>query len=352
MVFTSSLLNALTMKISPSSLIFLQACLVGLSAAFVLPSPSMARRHSPGKLYESTKPNDNDSDEIVGVALSEVLAEARKNIKQQHLLSPSTTTKIDDSSSSSSSSSSSKANTHPAPAIPNHTFVNAQDKETDSNWREIVQLATDLERTKDNMDPNNLTKEALDEYLASATALAMLGVAVGSPLVVGAALGYAGANFLQGETGERAITMLKNAQNGIRGTLKDVVDFTQSQLEDDEEISVLPRKFWAMAQARAEQDLKKAKQTDVKDILKSIQTTLTSEQVQKAPTRAVDSVKTFFVESEQQLQKVSSHHAKVRENFVKNIQDTLEIGSIKSAKSRAHETFKEVVERQKKKPTP
>jgi uncharacterized protein YPO0396 len=107
-----------------------------------------------------------------------------------------------------------------------------------------------------------------------------------------------------------------------------------------------------MAQARAEQDLKKAKQTDGKDILKSIQTTLTSEQVQKAPTRAVDSVKTFFVESEQQLQKVSSHHAKVRENFVKNIQDTLEIGSIKSARSRAHETFNEVVERQKKKPTP
>ena len=285
----------------------------------------------------------------VEATLSDVLAEARKAIRRHEqapqdgpsplMLAPSKQTQTEG------------ANDLSSPDL------------MEENWRKILQLATDLKQQSEGLeDPlEALPPELREEYVASSAALALLGVTVGSPLVVGAALGYAGTHFLQGKSAGPVLEFWEETRSGIRGKLKEFVDAVSAQLEDDEEITVLPGKLWAMAQARAEKDVKLVQQTDVDDLMETIRSTLASEEHERTTTSRKSPARiSLLFDSQERMKHVSEQHIKLREALVKDFQNRfgadinfdldfhVDMDSIKSMKGRAQEALQEVAERRRR----
>ena len=180
-----------------------------------------------------------------------------------------------------------------------------------------------------------LTEEAKDEIVATALAGSVVGTAFGSPLLVGAALGYAGSQFLQGEQAENARHAIGKASKDLLAQANAAAAFTAKQLEEEKDLSAASKKILLAIQDRAH-DVQKEFSSEkfMDDIQAQVKKTVESEEFKQLPKNAFDAVKNFMGSDEV---KQASNSA------LKAIKDGLESDEMKALQSRASQALTDTI---------
>eukprot|EP00529_Nitzschia_sp_RCC80_P028597 CAMPEP_0113453868 /NCGR_PEP_ID=MMETSP0014_2-20120614/7574_1 /TAXON_ID=2857 /ORGANISM="Nitzschia sp." /LENGTH=271 /DNA_ID=CAMNT_0000345265 /DNA_START=138 /DNA_END=953 /DNA_ORIENTATION=+ /assembly_acc=CAM_ASM_000159 len=180
-----------------------------------------------------------------------------------------------------------------------------------------------------------LTEEAKDEIVATALAGSVVGTAVGSPLLVGAALGYAGSQFLQGEQAENARHAIGKASKDLLAQANAAATFTAKQLEEEKDLSAASKKILLAIQDRANEVQQEFSSEKLMDELQTqVKKTVESEEFKQLPKNAFDAVKNFM----------SSDEVKQASNSaLQAIKHGLESDEMKALQSRASQTLADTI---------
>lgn len=180
-----------------------------------------------------------------------------------------------------------------------------------------------------------LTEEAKDEIIATALAGSVVGTAVGSPLIIGAALGYAGSQFLQGEQAEKTRHALGKASKDLLAQANAAVVFTAKQLEEEKDLSAASKKILLAIQERAQEVQKEfSSEKLMEDLSSNIKKTVESDEFKQLPNRTFQAVRTFMESDE--VKKASS-------SALKALKDGLESDEMKALQNRASQAVKDTI---------
>ena len=221
---------------------------------------------------------------------------------------------------------------------------------------EIVQMQSDLmsASTQNNVgggggvDAGKLTKAVTgmeqEDLLAAAFATTAASVVVGSPLVIGAALGVAGSKLLEGENGEQTKQVLGAVGKGLTAKVKDAVAFAKETIdEEDGDISKVPDKMLNILKAKATTITEDVKEkVNPQEMAKQLKEALESDDVKEAPGRAVNAFQSFLASNE-----VKSVQAKA----LKALKDGMASDEMKALQNRASEALKETIKSTKQEAT-
>jgi hypothetical protein len=217
--------------------------------------------------------------------------------------------------------------------------VDSSDKNEWNALSEMIQMKLDNAESKQGKP---LTDEAKDELIATALAGSVLGTAVGSPLLIGAALGYAGSQMLQGENGEKTREVIGKASKEMLAQANKALAFTKEQLENEEDLSKASKKILLAIQDKANQvqeDLKTSPQAVMDNLKVNLKKTVESEEFKTLPNRTFNAVRSFLESDE--VKRASS-------SAVKAIQDGLASDEMKALQSRATQAVKDTLDGKKK----
>jgi hypothetical protein len=211
----------------------------------------------------------------------------------------------------------------------------------ENDWTSVSEMIHSKISAAEAKEGTPLTEEAKDEIIATALAGSVLGTAVGSPLLIGAALGYAGSQLLQGEKGEKTRQMLGKASKDLLEQAQAAVAFTQEQLEEEKDLSKVSKKILLAIQAKAsdvQNDFKSSPSDMVERLKDNLKKTVESEDFKSLPNRSFQAVRAF-VESEE-VKKASS-------SVVQAIKDGLESEEMKALQSRASQAINDSMQSKK-----
>ncbi|KAL3920231.1 MAG: hypothetical protein SGARI_006996, partial [Bacillariaceae sp.] len=91
--------------------------------------------------------------------------------------------------------------------------VNQDSQKT--SWGSLTEEIHDIIKDKEAKEGKTMSKEEKDEVIATAIAGSVLGTAVGSPLLIGAVLGFTGTQLLQGQEGSKHLKALGTVSHQI-----------------------------------------------------------------------------------------------------------------------------------------
>ena len=220
-------------------------------------------------------------------------------------------------------------------------------KSIETGLAELVQLQTDMlvtENTKKGIDAGKLAKAVTgmeqDDLIAAAFATTAASVVVGSPLVLGAALGVAGSKLLDGEKGEQTKQMLGTVSKSVAEKMKQALAFAQQTIdEEDGDISKVQDKMFNLLKAKATSLTQEVKgKMNPQEITKQLKEVLESEDVKEAPGRAVNAFSAFFNSEE-----VKSAQRKA----LQALKAGMESDEMKALQNRASLALKETLESKK-----
>jgi hypothetical protein len=174
-----------------------------------------------------------------------------------------------------------------------------------------------------------------NQLMATAVVGSAIGVVAGSPIMLGAALGVAGTQLLEGEKGEQTRKMLADASHNIAQQMQEVAAYAQTQIENEEDLSKVPEKMLLAFQDKIQEDLKEAQHAP-QNLINAVKGTLESEDLKAAPGRAFNAFKTFMNSDE-----VKSAQKKA----MKAIQDGLESEEMQALKTRASLALEETAKK-------
>ena len=206
---------------------------------------------------------------------------------------------------------------------------------------------------------DSLSEEAKDEIITTIVAGSVVGTVVGSPLVVGAALGFAGSQLLQGENGEKAREAIGHASKEMMNQANAAIDFTKKELENEKDLSKVSAKILLAIQNKAGEIQKDVQaQTSpskmieklpalMADKLKeNVMQTMESEEFKSLPKRSFNAFMAFM-ESEE-VNKIKSGAVKALKDgqteAVKALKDGLESEEMKALQSRASKTVQDGID--------
>jgi hypothetical protein len=206
---------------------------------------------------------------------------------------------------------------------------------------------------------DSLSEEAKDEIITTIVAGSVVGTVVGSPLVVGAALGFAGSQLLQGENGEKAREAIGHASKEMMNQANTAIDFTKKELENEKDLSKVSAKILLAIQNKAGEIQKDVQaQTSpskmieklpalMADKLKeNVMQTMESEEFKSLPKRSFNAFMAFM-ESEE-VNKIKSGAVKALKDgqteAVKALKDGLESEEMKALQSRASKTVQDGID--------
>ena len=174
-------------------------------------------------------------------------------------------------------------------------------------WASLTQMI----QAKIDEQGADLTEEQKEEMIATAVAGSVVGTVVGSPLVVGAALGYAGSQMLQGENGEQAKKAIGNASKEMMTQASAAIDFTKKELENEKDLSKVSAKILMAVQDKATEFQKEMKVEKVPALMAErlkdeIMHTLDSEEFKSAPSRSFKAFMEFVQSDEVQQMKAQA----------------------------------------------
>ncbi len=160
---------------------------------------------------------------------------------------------------------------------------------------------------------------------------AVLGTAaINSPLLMGAALGYAGTHLLEGKRGEELKESLNNAVEFAQCTLElEQGDISKASARIVEHLQNEAIKKSREAAQQVAREIENAPAHLVEETTKFVQ----SEDFQKAPKRAFQAVSAFLGSDEVK---------RAKESVVKSIQDGLESDEMHALKARATRSLKDL----------
>ena len=186
-----------------------------------------------------------------------------------------------------------------------------------------------------------LSDEAKDDIIATAVAGSVVGTAVGSPLIIGAALGYAGSQMLQGEQREKAREAIGKASKDLLSQANAAVTFTQKQIEQEKDLSAASKKILLAIQDKAKEVQSEFSSDKIMgDLQSNLKKTAESDEFKQLPQRTFQAVRNF-VESDE-VQKASA-------SALQAIKGGLESDEMKALQSRATQAVKDSIDSPKKK---
>lgn len=184
-------------------------------------------------------------------------------------------------------------------------------------------------------DSEPLSEEAKDDIIATAVAGSVVGTVVGSPLLIGAALGYAGSQMLTGERGEKARGAIGKASKDLLHQANAALAFTQEQLENEKDLSSASKKILLAIQDRAQEVKNEFSSEKVMESLQTnFQKTVESEEFKMLPNRTFQAVRNFIESDEVKKASSGAMHA---------IQAGLESDEMKALKSRASQAVQDTI---------
>lgn len=248
------------------------------------------------------------------------------------------------------------------PSLPSNTDVVATDglkaasiehaPSDNTNIEDVWSSVTQMIHSKfdEHGGEDSLSEEVKDEIIATAVAGSVLGTVVGSPLVIGAALGYAGSNLLRTEDGEKAKEVLSKAGKEVITQANSAIEFTTKELENEKDLSKVSAKILLAIQDKADEireDLKASASPQrmaeelprlmANKLKENVMRTVESEEFKSLPKRSFQSFLAFMESDE--VKKVKSEAMKAvqdgKSEAVKAIKDGLESEEMKALKSRA-----------------
>ena len=222
------------------------------------------------------------------------------------------------------------------------------DTENDQDvWSSMTQM---IHSKIEEAGGDNLSDEAKDEIIATAVAGSVVGTVVGSPMVVGAALGYAGSQMLQGEKGEQAREALSQAGKEVMTQASAAIDFTKNELENEKDLSKVSQKILLAIQDKAsemQQDFqeqttpqKLAEKTAglmAEKLKENVMNTVESEEFKSLPKRGMNAFMSFMESEEVQKLKSTAMHAiqEGQAEATKALKEGLESDELKALQSKA-----------------
>lgn len=120
--------------------------------------------------------------------------------------------------------------------------------ETEDVWSSLTQM---IHSKIEEHGGDSLSEKETDELIATVVAGSVVGTVVGSPLIVGAALGFAGSQMLQGENGEKARETIGQASKEVMTQANAAIDFTKKELENEKDLSKVSKKILLAIQDKA-----------------------------------------------------------------------------------------------------
>jgi hypothetical protein len=181
------------------------------------------------------------------------------------------------------------------------------------------------------------TENASGEAQMVATAMAgsAIGVVAGSPLVLGAALGYAGSQIYEDE---KKREMLEKLGAKITEQLHGAIEFAKTEIENEEDPSKIPEKMLQAVQLRTNAGLEdvnhaleEAKNVPT-NIMSMVKGAMESEDLKQAPGRAFSAFKGFWESDEVKAMSSST---------MKALKASLESDEMKALQNRASKAVKD-----------
>mmetsp|Transcript_26203 Transcript_26203/g.61457 ORF Transcript_26203/g.61457 Transcript_26203/m.61457 type:complete len:263 (-) Transcript_26203:215-1003(-) len=188
---------------------------------------------------------------------------------------------------------------------------------------------------------DSLSEEAKDEIIATAVAGSVLGTIVGSPLVVGAALGYAGSHVLQGEKGEKAKQAMGQASKEVMERANSAIVFAKQELENEKDLSAVSAKVLLAIQHKAGEiktEVRESPALMAEKLRQNVLKTVESQDFKTLPKRSFSAFKAF-IESDE-VKNVSA-------GAVNAIKAGLESEEIKALQHRASKAVKDSLDSSK-----
>jgi hypothetical protein len=205
------------------------------------------------------------------------------------------------------------------------------------------------------------SKPVAQDQLTNTAIAGALGVVTGNPIMLGAALGYAGSQMMEGENAEKTLEAIENLRKGITKSIHETISLAHNTLENEGDLSKLPQKIvQGMLLAQATKDFSELK-TKPKEFLSSWKSELEQrmkqgrsemENLKDAPTLAMENVK-HALESDDLKEApgrafnafsafLNSDEVKqVQKRALKAMKDSLESEEMKALQSRASKALNE-----------
>lgn len=210
------------------------------------------------------------------------------------------------------------------------------------NWSSLTEMIKSKIDDAENAitDGSSLSEEAKDEIIATAVAGSVLGTAVGSPMIIGAALGYAGSQMLHGnENAEKARHALGQASHAAIEQANSAIVFTKNELKNEKDLSQASKKILLAIQEKAgavQTELKqKSPQRLAEEMKENVLKTVESEEFKSLPKRSFLAIREFLESDE--VKNVSS-------KAMKAIKDGLDSEEMKALQQRASQSLKETID--------
>ncbi|OEU11886.1 hypothetical protein FRACYDRAFT_245006 [Fragilariopsis cylindrus CCMP1102] len=213
--------------------------------------------------------------------------------------------------------------------------------EDSTPWSSLTQMIHSKIDFAEAKDGTPLSDEAKDEIIATAVAGSVLGTAVGSPLIIGAALGYAGSQMLTGEKGDKARQVLGQASKAAIAQANSAIVFTKNELENEKDLSKVSKKILLAIQEKADTvqtDFKKSPKLMADQMKANVLKTVASKEFKTLPKRSFQAFRTFLESDE--VKNVSS-------SAMKALKDGIESDEMKALQSRASKSLKDTIDSKK-----
>lgn len=217
--------------------------------------------------------------------------------------------------------------------------VDSSNAEDADAWSSLTQM---IHSKIEEKGGDSLSEEAKDEIIATAVAASVVGTVVGSPLVVGAALGYAGSQMLQGEKGEKAREVMGKASKEMVAQANSAITFAKKELENEKDLSQVSAKILLAIQDKAGElktEIKESPTLMMERMKQNLVATVESQDFKTFPKRSFGAFKAFLESEEVKNVSASALNA---------IKAGLESDEVKALRSRAAKAVRETIDSSKK----
>lgn len=209
------------------------------------------------------------------------------------------------------------------------------------SWHTLTQEIHVIISEKESMANNPLTGEEIEEIVATAITGSVLGAAIGSPLLVGAVLGYTGTQILKGEKGSKTFEVLGKAKHDFvtkfATQVQAAATFTREQWKEDQDLSRVTKKILKAMEENVHtvpRDFHEAPTQLVENVKRSVD----SDGFQHLRSRTLNALRDFMGSKE--FQKLSNIAVQV-------IQKGMESQEMKAFQTRASNIVKDTTQHQK-----
>ncbi len=222
------------------------------------------------------------------------------------------------------------------------------DDDSEDVWSSLTQM---IHSKIEESGGDSLSEEAKDELIATAVAGSVVGTVVGSPMIVGAALGFAGSQMLQGENGEKAREVIGQASKDVMTQANAAIDFTKKELENEKDLSKVSKKILLAIQEKAGEMQKEFQAEELPGLMaekmkESVLKTVNSDEFKSLPQRSMNAFAAFMESEDVQKMKAKAMQAIKDKQLeaTKALQDGLESDEMKALQSRASKAVQDGIE--------